>query len=278
MKTNKFFYIAALAGMLTTGIQKIHAQGFMLNAGLGYGMNAVSSMLGDEQTIPSSGGTSHKLVKGSFGSGLNFGIGAGYMFNENIGAEIGFNYLMGSKTTITSTDASSSPTVTNKDVWSAKMIRIIPSIVITAGDGKIRPYAKVGLVMGMGGKLTDDATSTDGTNNAEQVDEYTGGTAIGFASSLGIHIGLSDNLMIFGELGMVGQAWAPKKDMVTKSTLNGTDVLGTMTTSQKETDFSDSYTDPTSPNPGAPSQSLKFYVPMSSFGVNVGIHMAFGGK
>ena len=43
-------------------------------------------------------------IKFSFGKGINAGISFGYMFNENIGAELGVQYLIGGKTKYTQTN------------------------------------------------------------------------------------------------------------------------------------------------------------------------------
>src|SRR3954466_9889999 len=63
---------------------------------IGYGMGIPTNYMGTS-TESNIAGTTYTLEKGTYGQGLNFGISGGFMFNENIGAELGVSYLMGSK-------------------------------------------------------------------------------------------------------------------------------------------------------------------------------------
>src|SRR5829696_7523138 len=63
---------------------------------IGYGAGWPAYALGTSTTITPSG-TTYTLEKGSYGQGLNFGITGGYMFNKNVGVELGVSYLVGSK-------------------------------------------------------------------------------------------------------------------------------------------------------------------------------------
>jgi outer membrane protein W len=262
-----------------------------VSAGGGYGFSMApnSSFSGTEYTRnPSGTGTveTYKISNGtgSFGRGLQFGATVGYMFSENIGAELNVGYLLGSK--ITSTDnelKNNGDTYSSTATTSGNMLRLTPALRFSVGKDKLKPYMRVGLVIGVGNKISTTFSSTDfhssgGYTNTDQSEmAVTGGVSMGFAAGVGVKYMFSEKVGIFAELGMISQAWAPSKSVLTKSTTNGVDNLPFLTTSQKETDYSTSYT--TSSNtfsPGLPSTALKQYTPFSSIGVNVGVHLSFG--
>ncbi len=281
-------------------------QGFYINVGAGYGFSNAAGSIGSDYThsetglTPRNTGESYTLVKGSFGAGLNLGLSAGYAFNEHVSAELGFSMLMGSSYDVTSTFTYSFDTTmvgafshhessVDKTTYKGSMIRITPSIKITGGDAdaSIRPYARIGIVLGLSGKVTATSTGnssfsetlmTSETHVSEGTEEYTGGMATGLSGSLGVLYKLSETMALYGEINMVGQSWAPTTGTITKSTYDGVDELATMKTNQKSFTYSDTYSVPTSINEGSPSPGLKTYVPFSSFGIAIGLHMSFGSK
>lgn len=265
-----------------------NAQGFYINAGLGYGFNAASQVIGTNYTKTTDGSgnttTTTTNVKGSYAAGLNFGAIFGYMFNEHISGEIGINYLSGSTTTTTNshTDSASSDVFTMGT--KATMLRIIPAIKISGEPGTVTPYLKAGLVLGLSGKITNTVNGTSTTLGTSDVyagtEEYTGGTSIGFMGAVGIDYKLSDMFSIYGEIGMIGATWAPTVMNVTAYTINGVDQLAQNNTSEKQTTFSSSTTTSSNvnPSPGSPTQSLQSFEPFSSWGINIGVHLTFVGK
>ncbi len=273
MKNKKLLLMASLVFALSA--EKTFAQGAYVNVGAGYGMSLASTSFGENATYPASSPSTHEGVKGSLGKGLNLGAGFGFMFNENVGAELGLNYLMGGKIESTTTDNRLTPATVYKVSQKATMLRIIPSVVVSVGDGGAKPYAKVGLVLGMAGKITDDYNRTQGSNVTVETEEYTGGMAMGFASAFGVKIG-TGKMSFFAELGIIAQSWAPTKSVRTKYTIDGVDQLIGKPTSYMETNYVDSYTEPTTINTGSPKEKIKTYNPMSSVGVNVGLNISFG--
>lgn len=272
MKKNQLLFSTAIAGTIALGLQCVNAQETYLNVGLGYGMNAASQTMPYSASLSSDTIASIKGVHGSLGKGLNFGVSFGYMFNKNVGAELGVNYLKGSPIKSKFTDYTYIYTNLQTLTTNANMLRIIPTIVITTSDGTLRPYAKVGLVMGVMGKATTIYTDDIGSYAYEETREASGGIAIGFASNLGLKIEAA-NMSLFAELAMINQSWAPTKNIMTESKFKGVDQLGSMTTYQKETNYVDSYTETTTPDQNSPRQNTKQYLPMSSFGINIGIRI-----
>ncbi len=75
------------------------AQGFYTSFNVGYGFGIPGDAIGTEEVVDASLNSTETNVYGTFGSGINIGLNPGYMFNEHVGAELGFNYLLGSKVT-----------------------------------------------------------------------------------------------------------------------------------------------------------------------------------
>jgi opacity protein-like surface antigen len=217
-------------------------------------------------------------IKFSFGKGVNAGLSFGYMFNENIGAELGVQYLIGGKTKYTQTSISSGfgSSTTTGDV-SAKMVQIKPSIVLATSMKNITPYAKLGMVIGSG-KITSNQNETYVPSfTTAQTTELKGGMALGFTAAMGINFAVSNNLSISGEVNMVNMQYSPKKGTVTKYTENGVDELPSWTVSEKEFEFVKKYSyNPSSPTPTtSPSQTAAIATPFGSIGVNIGMKYNF---
>jgi len=263
------------------------AQGLYVNAGAGYGFPAACYLMDDDYVIHyDENGSSwdYEIVKGSgsFGKGLQAGAIIGYMFNPNIGAELGISYLLGGKIKSKDEYQSGYSSSIYESTMSGKMLRFTPALKMTAGNGNIKPYMRIGFVVGIAGKIKSEQTETSTgdfkSTITEGEREFTGGISLGFAGALGADFMLSDNIGLFAEMGVITQSYAPKKGEITKYTVNGEDKLDEMTTSEREIEFLDSYTYTSgSDDDDSPTKTLKMYFPFSSVGVNVGVRIALGG-
>lgn len=253
----------------------LFAQGAYVNVNAGYGLNMSSQNLyyfDFYNTTSGSNSSTSEQVNVSLGKGLNLGGALGYMFNKNIGAELGISYLLGGKSKAKDTYTWG----TDDYTLSSKMLRINPSLVIASGFEKINPYAKFGLVIGFGSIMYEYKDNDDGDIEVMKM-KLNGGMALGLSSGVGAMINLSDKMSFYGELNMINLSYAPTKGEITEATYNGADELPDMTTSEKEIEFVDSYTRNYN-NPPAdsqPSQELKQKLPFGSFGVNVGLRIHF---
>jgi hypothetical protein len=211
-----------------------------------------------------------------FGSGLNVGGILGYNFNENLGFELGFNYLLGTKSTLT--DESSESFIdgqgyfdeyssTSTSTFKSRMFRICPTLVMKSSRQGIAPYVKFGAVIGMASKITTEQESSSNSINGydyyglewwdvtyredvsssefKKAENYAGGISLGVVSSLGINIPMSEKLSFFSELSFIGLNWAPEQRETTAyeydSESQTTDYTNGLTypTSSISTDLSD---------------------------------------
>jgi outer membrane protein W len=280
MKTNKLSFSLLVLGLALSCATS--AQGVYFGVGGGYGFSAAKDQLGpDSKTTiaAASSSTTYTSKTFSLGKGVSFGAYGGYMVNKNIGAELGIGYLIGGKTVTTNEVVSPTPgqSYTSTGTLKSSMLRLTPAIRIEAGEGTIRPYGVIGLIIGLAPKATMES---DSAGVHDQITTYSGRTSWGFHGAIGVKYAVNDKIGIFAELSGNYQSWAPGKGVTTTDTYNGKDQLANQTTYQKETDFSSSYTtnggSGVATNTAVPRQSSLFYLPFSSMGFNVGVHISLG--
>jgi opacity protein-like surface antigen len=230
------------------------AEGLNIGVNFGYGIGAATSNMGTNSTS-----SSDENVKGTFGEGLNLGLNLNYMFNDNLGADLGFGYLSGKEF---SNDFNSGSGISGNDKMSATMIRIMPGVRVSAGDGKtVEPYGRFGLVLGVGSKM-DMTSSMSGLGNSLVSEyEYSEGSSFGWYGAFGVGFGISDKLKLTTELTMINQTWAPEKKVNTSNS-DGSALDPVITYDDKVND-SDT------------NKDLKYYLPFGSLGLNVGLQMSF---
>jgi opacity protein-like surface antigen len=271
-KSLKSLMILLCASLNFTAVM---AQGAYFTLGAGYNLPTSTQTLdalsfSDE--IMTENTTTYKQNYVSLGKGLSVGGAFGYMFNENIGAELGISYLMGStwESKMAYNDFTTSLTSTNE--ISSKMTRINPQFVISMEANKLTPYAKVGLLLGMGSmSLNSKVEYLDGV--IEQTTIFNGGVATGFTTTIGASYAINDKISLFGDLNMVNMSYSPTKGIMSKYAENGVDLLSLMDPIEKEIQFVDTYVedDNIQPSITEPSKALKIKFPFSSVGVHIGL-------
>jgi outer membrane protein W len=266
MKLTNFKIILLLTMICCTG--KSFAQNFYVKLNGGYNLGSAYAR-GSNQTQNGTV-TSYESAPISLGKGASFGALVGYMFNDYWGAEFGVNYLMGSTFTITQKQDMSSYTVN----ISSKMLSFVPTIVFTPGFEKINPYAKLGLIIGTG-SFESKSVLNSSFNNQNETTLSNGGLAYGLVGTFGTTYTINDHVSLFGEISLINLSNSPTKSEITESKINGVDNLPNMSTRDKITEFSDSYTDDNSNNPNNPTKKIAISVPFSSVGLNLGIKYNF---
>ncbi len=251
---------------------RIYSQGIYAKINAGYGLQMSSRNIDyfsfTNFSIDTTSSTQEQ-VKTSLGKGLVFEGAVGYLFNKNIGVELGVSYLLGTKTQTNQTLYGSR----RNNSLSANMLRINPSFVVSCGFEKINPYAKLGLIIGFGKIFYEDDYTSAGGSVVSEIMELSGGIALGLNAGAGIMYHLNEKLSLFGEINMVNLSYSPSRGELTKSTINGTDRLPDLTIAEKEVDFVDSYTTDTNTpyTHTEPREELKESFPFGSAGLNVGI-------
>ena len=271
-KSLKSLMILLCASLNFTAVM---AQGAYFTLGGGYNLPTSTQTLdalsfSDE--IMTENTTTYKQNYVSLGKGLSVGGAFGYMFNENIGAELGISYLMGSTWESKMAYNDFATSMTSTDEISSKMTRINPQFVFSMEANKLTPYAKVGLLLGMGSmSLNSKVEYLDGV--IEQTTIFNGGVATGFTTTIGASYAINDKISLFGDLNMVNMSYSPTKGIMSKYAENGVDLLSLMDPIEKEIQFVDTYVedDNIQPSITEPSKALKIKFPFSSVGVHIGV-------
>ncbi len=220
--------------------------GLFVRANVGYAFEAVHTVQGVDQDREQMSN-----IYGSTAPGLNFGAGLGYMFNDYVGLELGVNYTMGAKK-FSEVQAENLPLglegggseftlldayIFERYTHQSTQLRLIPAVVIRGGNGKVVPYAKVGMVVPVMGKtkttvdgsltttsiptsiagfpipgFTTEGVSLVGTVDAEA--ESFGQFSVGFDATVGVDYQISDKISIFGELNMTALTIKSKETKV----------------------------------------------------------------
>lgn len=252
------------------------AQKFYVKLNGGY--NFASASFTGSSSNQSGNTTTYERYQITLGKGFNFNGSIGYMLNKYLGAEVGANYLTGGETTKTDKSTNSVRNFTN----TSSMLSLVTSIVFTPGFEKINPYAKFGLIVGLGSYTTkfENITTYPGppysiTDNTTTL--YNGGIAIGLVSNFGVDYKINDHFSVLGEISLNNLSYAPTKREVIESKENGKDVLASLSTRDKITEYSESYTEENnvSPDKDKPSKGLLQSLPFSSFGLNIGVKYSF---
>lgn len=273
VKTIVHFLLATMAVITINTNGSSQGAYVNLNGGYGLSMNPQSLQFFDftSFTLLNSVFTEDQAFV-SLGKGVSFGGSFGYMFNRNIGLELGVSYLVGSEYEATRINSQRTTDMT----FSADMLRIIPSVVIASGFEKVNPYARFGVLIGSGSVLSTARQFDSGELEVRKW-RYDGGVALGFSSGVGVLIGVSNSISLFGEINLVSLSYAPTQGELIEATLNGVDQLPDLTTIHKQIEFVDTYTYDYNNAPAVtePNRVLKHNLPFGSIGLNLGLNIRF---
>lgn len=228
----------------------------------------------DEDYYPSY--DNYKSINFVPGRGFNVNLGAGYMFNKNIGVQMNVKDFFGLpiKQSINNFYNGASNFRTESYSYSGMMLQVIPSVVLDLGLDKIDPYARFGLSIGAFPQVMYKFTEVRNGNIYDFAGKYSGNVPLGYSAAVGVKYNLNDHLSLFGEFDCNGINYSPKKFKLTKYTENDVDKLSTLPLRQTETDFVKSY-DASQSSAGSPRQQLRQTFPFSNFEINIGATFRF---
>ena len=261
-----------------------NAQKFYINVNTGYALKMGSQHSGFwalyNYSVQSS--TDYLSVKPfSFGQGLHTNINIGYIINKNVGAELGFSYIYGYKFKATEESDNSHDTKKLTSVYSR--IKIInPSIVFYSNnENKINLFSKVGFliakpIVNIDYELTqyeypDTITMHTIIKKYKLYDNF----SFGISTTLGVNYAISKKINLTFDLTYQTLSFTPKKQSMIKYTKDGNDLLDNETTSAKETEFVNTISSDDNQFSSVPTKNLKFALPISSIGFNLGLSYKF---
>jgi hypothetical protein len=247
-------------------------QNSFLKFQIGYGIPLNTFAVGQNTQI-SSASTTYTGVYGSYGSGLRLEAGFIHALNTRLNLEMDFTYLSGKSINFLYANNGTTQNQNN----SSRFYEISPMLRVNLGGSKVKPYAAIGPVFGLGTVTANYVITTSGTINSREFQrQYSGSLAIGAKSVVGALL-TQGSFIFYAQMTLIAMNYSPSKSEYTKYIVNGTDQLSMLTIRQKQTVYENSVTttNNSSPDPTKPSEALKFYFPFSSISLNVGVMFKF---
>ncbi|TAE19031.1 MAG: hypothetical protein EAZ95_02740 [Bacteroidetes bacterium] len=315
------FYLKAGVGYSTT------SQRTMLNTGIGNriygysstnysytGFGATGYHLNTSYNTTQQGGSniiSIKQLTGSYATGANFQVGAGYMFTPNIGVELNAEYTAGKEVSISAIkDFNGSRFIDVLVTGQSNTFLLSPSLVLSAGgNGRLKPYTRLGVLLNFGGKLHSTNVSkgvyyplpsppyplSSGTVDIDAKATTKFNMGIGFTGAIGTDIKIKDKINVFAELFFNYLELSAKNSQITEAkTLykinnipQGEIAFADLKTFQKEINYVKELTassnnadyisagQPSSINMDKPKDELGFYSNFSAMGIRLGVKYHF---
>lgn len=265
---NKKIKIIGLTSLGILALNTVCAQQWQFGISGGYGVGLATSNASNYKASsdPNSSNTIEKYttVKNEFGKGLNLQMNATYMFNENIGLDLGLSYLMGSKVITLDENTTS----TQESTTQLNMYRMLPSLVVATSLNDVNLYMKFGFNVGTG-NMEMNMINTSAQQYATA--KLSGGYSLGTQAAVGMDFPISDNIKITGEIYYVSSNYAPTFLEITKMDMGGVNYLDNITVSEKQTNLVDNYIDNGNNDKTKPSTGLKEYYTVGSVGLQIGL-------
>lgn len=218
---------------------------------------------------------SYKVHPVGLGKGIDFNLRGGFFINEFMALELGVGYRMGlsTKLDVETTSGTKSTHSSGTIKFKSNMLYVTPAVMISPdlGGETVRPYARLGVIIGILPSIVQNIDVTDTySGNTVATLKYSGGVSIGGSFALGCDFSLSEMLAIYAEVYYDALSYAPSKGKLTKCEVDGKDILGDLTTNDKEVKFVKDLTGYT-PVDSEPDQQLKNSYPLNSLGLNIGL-------
>lgn len=250
------------------------SQNAYFNLSAGYGLASSPDYLGDKITIQANGDYNEESILGSIGVGLNIDLGGGYMFNDNVGFDLGINALLGSKV-LTNEFTDNSNSSSGKREAQTTQVRINPSLLMTTANDGLNVYGKAGLVIPVYGNTKGFVNDMDPTTTTTIESTSVGAFSLGYSGAIGVSYPVGDKLSIFGEARAInlrvkqGTMKIDKYEVVAGG--QTTDVLATLSTSQIETEYVDSVSQADNTDPNQPAKALAETRNFNAVSISVGV-------
>lgn len=232
-----------------------------------------------------------KSLNGTVGAGIKANFTVGYMFNPYVGAELGVSYFHGDKILI---GRLSGPQVMSEENTYLRGVDVAPGIFITPNFSKVNPYARIGAIIPVAGKLNIEtmARQLDGGGAGTDLvvkakSEVTSQFSVGYFGALGITYPLTDKISIFGEVEIKNLSIKSKSAKIVEysttaetggqSQLIPDQQLADLSVYEREFEFTDEYNQSTTtpPNQNQPRKIPLQFANASGTGFNFGISYKF---
>jgi len=274
-------------------LSSVNAQSFKFS--VGYGLPWLSQQIGTNSSstystalhpetgmeVPRVTNVS-KIIKGSYGAGLNFSGAFGYTLSENIGLELGISYSTGKEYRVTS-----SYTDTRLDVFKSstyesetsksRAVLFTPMLKFITHKRNLTPYFLIGPVFAKANfnrTMVRSTQESDASVNEVRNTKYKGGISVGLRGAVGASVVLNRKVSIFSEIMFTGMNYYPKESEIVRYTINGEDRITSLTENSRKTIYVksvDNDSDNASDYVNTPGKAVRSSLSMSAVGANIGL-------
>ena len=235
-------------------------QKISLGLSCGYGLGVQRDVLGVNNSQEYRNGQAiisspKDTIKGSLGKGLKINFNFDYQLNKHflIGCDVvyskGVTYSIDTNVKDHSTNGTNYSDFVisgSHDFKKISQLQLIPNVKFQLGK-EIKPYIKIGLVVGCFGRLTEEFNSSNThsynysvynpvipsldwydtiySNSIHEKIIYKNGVSCGYTGAIGIDVASSPTLSFVFEVSYVGMSWTPKESEITEYTVNEVDKL-----------------------------------------------------
>jgi hypothetical protein len=251
------------------------AQQAFFNIGAGYSFrNAAAPMAGFYNNTLNQNSYTESQILLSLGSGISAEGGLILYGGDYLGFTLKYSHLFSQKTHSLEVSNVSVATKELTNTITGSFNRIEPLLILRGEGNLIVPYMQFGPVISFG-KASWSQLEDLGLSKNTNAWEFTGGISTGFTASFGFTYEIGALAHLFVEANGYSLSWAPEKKTMTESKVSGKDVMPDLPIKVKFVEYVDERTfDYGNPPPDTqPDLQLKYTIPMSSFGLKMGLRI-----
>lgn len=260
--------------LILIGQVNVFSQEFSISFDVGYGFKIATESFGEGLSSSINQYENEiKVVKFSYGRGINLNSGIEYWSKKNIGFGLELGYLKGLPVNRVyyRTD------LVNNVIFSGRMFRISPSMKLKIEKDKIQYYSRFGYLLGFLGELNRRRVYIDftgvGGSSIENV-RYNKGLSHGITAGFGLNYKIYKRISLNFEVRAFVQSYGPGKKEVIDRMINGEDRLSDLQPGEIHVNYVNSYIRQNTSGGidlSEPLTSLKRMYPFSSAGINFGL-------
>lgn len=275
---NIFFPINSVIAQESNKDRK-KSEKFEISGGIGYGFSFNGNMLQQNRTLADNYRT-FDGVYGSWAEGESFFIKIDYNLSNCFDAGVEFDYTHGKKYSWDQIIVGSNST--NYQHYESRYTGYSATPFIQFNpcgiNNRLTPYVDLGIRLNFSNAVNTAVNEAQVTsNNATTIIQeitYKGEFTTGFDAGLGIRYKLGNNWSVIAEIRSSNSNFIPDDATLNKYTVNGTDQIGTLNTSQRKIDYVKSFTVST-PDPNSPSMAQQVQQSASTIGLRFGVGLKF---
>lgn len=184
-------------------------------------------------------------LRGSYSTGMVSSVTFGHVFSSKIGVEISVGYVFGKSYETTSVseeriDDELRYSGKTTQSWRGENAFIAPALLLTAGEGWVKPYLTAGPVFAFASideKYRHHSEFDVNPVPTVRDEKYSGGISLGLRGAGGLDFQLAEKVHLFSEVAFTGMSYYPKEKETVKYEMDGEDILSTWSIHQRKTEY-----------------------------------------